>query len=285
MGPDTRIPDKNRSQLEGLLEVAPPPFATVPGDVNHDAETRPLESWSGTPTGSPRSAVMETERRVDVSRGDLSGTGDDGLASSDVDALSNSGGRGHDPEGSGNLTEANRRCSILESMLKASRLEASTARRARDAAENTVRGQRDALGRGTERIVELEACLTREREDGEVSSTTLVTHHGHLVDFAYTFLQWEGEAGRGVIIVFMMSHPQPETPSIPCLARSLFSNPFRDPQGSMPSEAYPLLTTKPRAIGIEKCSSLVAASRVNTCPVSHLIHSRHERSYRSREQL
>ncbi|CAN0199148.1 unnamed protein product, partial [Hapterophycus canaliculatus] len=72
--------------------------------------------------------------------------------------------------GGGGLDELKRRCSMLEVSLRASRREALEERRARDAAERTVRQQREALPILRERVSELEACLAREQEAGKVAS-------------------------------------------------------------------------------------------------------------------
>lgn len=75
---------------------------------------------------------------------------------------------GGDEGGGGGLDEVKRRCSLLEVSLRASRTEALAARRARDAAESTVREQREKLTISRDRVSELEACLAKEKEAGKV---------------------------------------------------------------------------------------------------------------------
>lgn len=77
-------------------------------------------------------------------------------------------GGGGDEGGGGGMDEVNRRCALLEVLLRASRREALVARRARDAAEGTVREQRGDLAALRKRVSELEAFLAREEEAGKV---------------------------------------------------------------------------------------------------------------------
>lgn len=116
-------------------------------------------------------AMLPLERRVEVegSSDPENRDAEEGarlLAVSGVDGSDGDGGE--DESGGGCLDEVKRRCSLLETALKASRREASEARRARDAAERTVSKQRAALVTLRTRISDLEASFAKEQGSGKV---------------------------------------------------------------------------------------------------------------------
>ena len=126
--------------------------------------------------GEERGAGDATDRREGKSQefsgaGGGDGGGDGGGVSGGRDY---GGGDGAGSEGGtgGDLDEIRRRCSMLDVSLRASRREALTARQARDAAESTVREQKEALASLGERVSELEASLAREKNAGKVQHTS-----------------------------------------------------------------------------------------------------------------
>lgn len=226
------LANTNRSQLEGLLEVVPPPsLLSAPSSTTGlgvgvprpgggltaaaaVAAATPASDPSGSSSPSrPPAAGSEEEvsyvrstpvgshaeddiralggggggagRGTDAREAALSGKSPDGfggVGGVDGDVLD---GRGGDWEGGGDegggggagFDEAKRRCSLVEVSLRASRREASEARRARDAAERTVRQQREELMRLKARVSELERSLEREKEAGKVRLPGLFSVH------------------------------------------------------------------------------------------------------------
>ncbi|CAM9263309.1 unnamed protein product, partial [Scytosiphon promiscuus] len=158
-----------RSQLEGLLEVVPPsrrPSPSAPASEPVRGLETPLQQEDGGVSATTlTAAAAESSLKVLPSNGDSGG--DNGAGDVHEDGLD----KGGKSEGEGrDVDELKRRCSMLEVSLRASRREALEERRARDAAERTVRQQREALPRLKERVSELEACLAREQEAGKVAS-------------------------------------------------------------------------------------------------------------------
>lgn len=178
-----------RSQLEGLLEVVPPSswVRPKPGtgarDVRGPSEARggtqsadfPGGTTKETPDGGGSFAISTStpplERRVESQdSGDLENR--DVKNDKRMHAVSGigcgDGGHGGDETEGGTLDELKRRCSLLEIALKASRREASEARRARDVAELTVSKQRAALVTLRTRVSDLEASFAKEQGSGKV---------------------------------------------------------------------------------------------------------------------
>lgn len=184
--------DKFRSQLEGLLDIVPPsrakrkprPIFVGAGGVD-DRDSPPsedeppsvlsggLSSRGQNPGGTltePTATGSTIEARIgDDDSGDPNNRVLEKEWSSAVCDTESGGdsGRGDESEGK-DADEVKRRCSLLETALKASRSEASEARRARDAAERIVNEQRAGLGTLRERISRLEASVSEEERSGKV---------------------------------------------------------------------------------------------------------------------
>lgn len=77
-------------------------------------------------------------------------------------------GGGGDESAGGGVDELKRRCAALGVSLRASRREALEARRARDAAESTVREQREVLTTLDGTVLELKEALEKEKEARKV---------------------------------------------------------------------------------------------------------------------
>ena len=97
------------------------------------------------------------------------GGGDGGRSAFSVGKGGRAGGTTEGKRVAGeDLDEMRRLCSMLDVSLRASRREALTARRERDAAEGVVREQKEALASLRERVSDLEASLAREQKAGKV---------------------------------------------------------------------------------------------------------------------
>jgi len=195
---------RRRSQLEGLLEVVPPSPPSAPplkprcgiktatlaspatssasvSTATEAASEGPVPAGSmlagsGAEDGRAANASYDTEtRRGNVAQEEGRGVGVcggnvDGEIDVEVEGGGGGGGGGieEDERRGEDVDETKRRFSAVEVSLRASRKEAMEARRARDAAESTVRQQREDLTRLKERVSELEASLEREQEAGKV---------------------------------------------------------------------------------------------------------------------
>ncbi len=190
---------QRRSQLEGLLEVVPPssspapplkPYgigtatpapsatsgtsvSTVPDAASEEpVSARPTLTRSETEKARAANASYDTERRRNIDGLGVCGGNVDGDIDVEVEGSVRNGGGGDGSEGNGGkvggLDEIMRRCSTIEVSLRASRKEALEARRARDAAESTVRQQKEDLTMLKQRVSELEASLEREQEASKV---------------------------------------------------------------------------------------------------------------------
>ncbi|CAN0415452.1 unnamed protein product, partial [Laminaria digitata] len=163
-----------RSQLEGLLEVVPPPSSTalksraavgLPNGssaavgssitTTDDAQALGWEGGGALPPSPPDPVDPFSSRFVPEGEG---GGDKDGRGS---------GSAGSEGGADGGLDEIKRRCSMLDVSLRASRREALAARRARDAAESVVREQKEALTSLRESVSDLEASLAREQKAGK----------------------------------------------------------------------------------------------------------------------
>lgn len=191
------MPSNTRSQLEGLLEIVPPPLSTMSSKAPQDPTARGGLNGTEEPAAvasTPRKSggiLGEVVPVVPVPGGGTQVSPADGTAAerddgdseteyrdavegysgstgSDVHGEEWDAGGGGEGGGGGGLDEVKRRCSLLEVSLRASRTEALMARRARDAAESTVREQRETLTVLRERGSELEARLAKEKEAGKV---------------------------------------------------------------------------------------------------------------------
>lgn len=152
--------------------VAADDAAAAP-DPNGASPSRPPDTGSAAEVSSTRSTPVGTHAEG-ASEGALPGKRRDSFDGVVLDAGGDSGGGG-DEGGGGGLHEMKRRCSLVEVSLRASQREALEARRTRDAAESTVRQQREELTRLKERVSELEASLEREKEAGKVRSRYFFT--------------------------------------------------------------------------------------------------------------
>lgn len=127
-----------------------------------DTAVRIVSSYPDAITTWPTALGVEREGSASVTDG-----GAKQAASEGISGVGDEGGGG-DESGGGGLDEVKRRCSVLEVSLRASRREASDARRARDIAEGTVREQKAALMMLKEKVSDLEASLGREKNARQV---------------------------------------------------------------------------------------------------------------------
>lgn len=156
----------NRSQLEGLLDVILPSLHSAVTAKTH-VKPRGEQRQSGVAAGAACVTTSSVPGTDESSSGEMA-TAVEGKVSEISGENGDDDGGGGDESAGGGVDELKRRCAALGVSLRASRREALEARRARDAAESTVREQREALTTLEGTVSELKEALEKEKEARQV---------------------------------------------------------------------------------------------------------------------